>query len=198
QVNEEAILAIESFNSEERIIEFSLPEGAQFSEEITKKLNMENVMIDTISVVENSRIRIEKKESNNALGKVFIATKMTKSGDFEFEAKCQHENTEMKSSKVNLSVLNGVKEVSDENNIEQSQISVVEKTEDINGNSIVVKESKDNSVNEEMSIESDRIVNNEEKPKDDINAPKTGVDSIENPGENEKKDIPFPEYAVGS
>ncbi|EJR47061.1 adhesive domain-containing protein [Bacillus paranthracis] len=198
QVNEEAILAIESFNSEERIIEFSLPEGAQFSEEITKKLNMENVMIDTISVVENSRIRIKKKESNNALGKVFIAIKMTKSGDFEFEAKCQHENTEMKSSKVNLSVLNGVKEVSDENNMEQSQISVVEKTEDINGNSIAVKESKDNSVNEKMSNEFDRIVNNEEIPKDDINAPKTGVDNVENPGENEKKDIPFPEYAVGS
>ena len=37
---------------------------------LQKKLNTGNVMVDTISVVENSRVRIEKKESNNALGKV--------------------------------------------------------------------------------------------------------------------------------
>ena len=61
KVNEEAIVSIECLNSEERIIEFSLPDGADFSEEFTKKLNMENVMVDSISVVENSKIRIEKR-----------------------------------------------------------------------------------------------------------------------------------------
>lgn len=61
QVNEEAIFTIESLNSEEETIEFSLPDGADFNEEVTKKLNTGNVMVDTISVVENSRVRIEKK-----------------------------------------------------------------------------------------------------------------------------------------
>ena len=69
QVNEEAIFTIESLNSEEETIEFSLPDGADFNEEVTKKLNTGNVMVDTISVVEIQGFEL-KKESNNALGKV--------------------------------------------------------------------------------------------------------------------------------
>ena len=38
QVNEEAIFTIESLNSEEETIEFSLPDGADFNEEVTKEI----------------------------------------------------------------------------------------------------------------------------------------------------------------
>ena len=112
QVNEEAIFTIESLNSEEETIEFSLPDGADFNEEVTKEIKYGNVMVDTISVVENSRVRIEK-ESNNALGKVFIVAKMTKPGDFEFEVKSQNGNTEVKRNKISLSVLDEIKATSD-------------------------------------------------------------------------------------
>ena len=137
QVNEEAIFTIESLNSEEETIEFSLPDGADFNEEVTKKLNTGNVMVDTISVVENSRVRIEKKESNNALGKVFIVAKMTKPGDFEFEVKSQNGNTEVKRNKISLSVLDEIKATSDKKHIEQAENSLVEQNKAINENPIV-------------------------------------------------------------
>ncbi|WP_346629224.1 adhesive domain-containing protein, partial [Bacillus thuringiensis] len=227
KVNEEAIVSIECLNSEERIIEFSLPDGADFSEEFTKKLNMENVMVDSINVVENSKIRIEKKESNNALGKVFIAAKMTKSGDFEFEAKSQNGNTEMKRNKISLSVLNDVKETSDKKHIEQAENLLVEQTEAINKNPIVIKEPEDISITQKGFNESDDIANNEVKTKEDTNkkspyimdekiydektnksvedgnAHQVELDqkNIENPvvaDKKEERDIPLTEYATGS
>ncbi|HFJ9331201.1 TPA: WxL domain-containing protein [Bacillus paranthracis] len=227
KVNEEAIVSIECLNSEERIIEFSLPDGADFSEEFTKKLNMENVMVDSISVVENSKIRIEKKESNNALGKVFIAAKMTKSGDFEFEAKSQNGNTEMKRNKISLSVLNDVKETSDKKHIEQAGNLLVEQTEAINKNPIVIKEPEDISITQKGFNESDDIANNEVKTKEDTNKKSPSImdekiydektnksvedgnahqveldqKNIENPvvaDKKEERDIPLTEYATGS
>ena len=54
-----------------------------------------------------------KKESNNALGKVFIVAKMTKHRDFEFEVKSQNGNTEVKRNKISLSVLDEIKATSD-------------------------------------------------------------------------------------
>ena len=112
QVNEEAIFTIESLNSEEETIEFSLPDGADFNEEVTKKLNTGNVMVDTISVVENSRVRIEKR-IKQCFRKSFIVAKMTKPGDFEFEVKSQNGNTEVKRNKISLSVLDEIKATSD-------------------------------------------------------------------------------------
>ncbi|CAM4095683.1 adhesive domain-containing protein [Bacillus mobilis] len=227
KVNEEVIVTIESLNSEERIIEFLLPDGADFSEEVTKKLNMENVMIDAINVVGNSRIRIEKKESNNALGKVFIAAKMTKSGDFEFGAKSQNGNTEMKRNKIGISVLNDVKETSDKKHIEQAENSLVEQTEAINENPIVIKESEDISITQKGLSESEDIANNEVKTKEDTNEKSPYImdeniydektnksiedgnvhqveldrKNIENPvvaDKKEERDIPLTEYAAGS
>ena len=106
-----------------------------------------------------------KKESNNALGKVFIAAKMTKSGDFEFEAKSQNGNTEMKRNKISLSVLNDVKETSDKKHIEQAGNLLVEQTEAINKNPIVIKEPEDISITQKGFNESDDIANNEVKQK---------------------------------
>ncbi|BCD21899.1 hypothetical protein BC30090_0796 [Bacillus cereus] len=223
QVNEEAIFTIESLNSEEETIEFSLPDGADFNEEVTKKLNTGNVMVDTISVVENSRVRIEKKESNNALGKVFIVAKMTKPGDFEFEVKSQNGNTEVKRNKISLSVLDEIKATSDKKHIEQAENSLVEQNKAINENPIV----EDISINQKGFNEPDDIPNNELKTKEDTNKKSPSImdekiydektnqfaedgnahqveldrKNIEDPvvaDKKEEREIPLTEYAAGS
>lgn len=93
---------------------------------------------------------------------------MTRPGDFEFEAKSQNGNTEMKRNKISLSVLDEIKATSDKKHIEQAENSLVEQTEAINENPII-KEPGDISTTQKSVNESDSIPNNEVKTKEDTN-----------------------------
>ncbi|MRD37467.1 cell surface protein [Bacillus thuringiensis] len=163
KVDEDIVLEIENPGNQDDKVELQLPEGVNFNEEATKKLNETNEAIETIRVVEHSTIQIQRKAQSSGLGKVFLSIKGNKPGDFAFVAKVQYGDTEVKTKAVNLNVSENVQEA-----IQEPDNLLIEKTEELNEETRVVeKTTSDGKVDvqptEGMSGQIDENAQEEEK-----------------------------------
>ena len=87
QTDEEIVLKIIGLENSGDKVEVVVPEGMQFDEEATKVLNERNGSQETIRLIENSVIQIEKTSQNKVLGIVRLAVKGKQPGAYKFETK---------------------------------------------------------------------------------------------------------------
>ncbi|MGR5973134.1 hypothetical protein ACT7CX_18045 [Bacillus cereus] len=100
QVDEEIVLKIIGLENNGDKVEIVVPEGMQFDEEATKVLNERNGSRETIRLIENSVIQIEKTSQNKVLGIVRLAVKGKQPGAYKFETKLKQGDQEVNSTVI--------------------------------------------------------------------------------------------------
>ncbi|HEK9101704.1 cell surface protein [Bacillus pfraonensis] len=127
KVDEDIVLKVENFGPQAEKVELRLPDGVNFNEEATKKLNENNKAIESIRLVDHSIIQIQRDSQSKELGKAVLSIKANKPGDFTFVAKVQREGNELRTKAVNLNVLENDKKVLDQKETKQLDNTLKEK-----------------------------------------------------------------------
>ncbi len=172
KVDEDIVLEIENSGNQDDKVELQLPEGVNFNEEATKKLNETNEAIETIRVVEHSIIQIQRKSQSSVLGKVFLSIKGNKPGEFAFVAKVQRGSTEVKTEVVNLDVSENVQEA-----IQEPDNLLTEKTEGFTEKT-TGDEKLDVQSTERISSQVDKNAQGEKKSEYTSNENSQGVSTV--------------------
>ncbi|MED0974724.1 Ig-like domain-containing protein [Bacillus paranthracis] len=187
QVDEEIVLKIIGLENNGDKVEVVVPKGMQFDEEVTKVLNERNGSRETIRLIENSVIQIEKTSQNKVLGIVRLAVKGKQPGTYKFETKLKQGDQEVASTitpvvhvteKAVVSVGNTEEKKSDighlsdkeEKNEKSVEINEVHK-EDIESKEVSVEKSKDDDLKQKET--------NQEEAEKIVDSEKTHVEEVE-------------------
>ncbi|HHB1766613.1 TPA: pectate lyase-like adhesive domain-containing protein [Bacillus cereus] len=151
QTDEEIVLKIIGLENSGDKVEVVVPEGMQFDEEATKVLNERNGSQETIRLIENSVIQIEKTSQNKVLGIVRLAVKGKQPGAYKFETKLKQGDQEV------VSTINPVVHVT------EKAVVPVENTEEKKSD---IGHLGDKEEKNEKSVEINEVHNEDAKPKE--------------------------------
>ncbi|HFK1727860.1 MULTISPECIES: pectate lyase-like adhesive domain-containing protein [Bacillus] len=181
QVDEEIVLKIIGLENNGDKVEIVVPEGMQFDEEATKVLNERNGSRETIRLIENSVIQIEKTSQNKVLGIVRLAVKGKQPGAYKFETKLKQGDQEVNSTVIPVVHVTEKAVVSVGNTEEKkSDIGHLNDKEEKNEKSVEINEVH----NEDTKL---KEVNVEKSKDDDLKQKETTQEETEKNVDSEKK-----------